>query len=476
MNKYKNLIKNILLFALSSFIPKAMYFFLVPIYTAYLSTSEYGISDLINTTVSFFMPILTLNIRDAVLRFTLDKRYKPEDSFNISVRIVFIDFILLTLVSGIMLKFKVFDINPLYILFFDIMLISNSVYDIFGSFCKGIEKVNTIVIASIVNSIFTFMFNILFVVVLKQGIKGFLLANSFGTVVAIVIYVIKGKLYRYFSFNYSKMQSREMINYSFPMVFSAIAWWINNASDRYIITWMVGVSASGIYAVASKIPSILTTFQNVFMQAWSISAIKEFDENDKDGFIGNMYSLMSCMLCVLCSIIMLFNLVIAKLMFSGDFYIAWKYVPLLVLSVTLDGLALFIGNLFYAVKDTKARALATILGAIVNTILNFLLIKILEIYGAAIATVIGYGSGFILSRILIKRYIKINTNMVLNDSILLLLIVQTFLAYYGEKFIYIQVIITVIIILVYRNYIFKVINMIKGKFLKRKNAEKKQYE
>ena len=272
------------------------------------------------------------------------------------------------------------------------------------------------------------------------------------------------------------MQSREMINYSFPMVFSAIAWWINNASDRYIITWMVGVSASGIYAVASKIPSILTTFQNVFMQAWSISAIKEFDENDKDGFIGNMYSLMSCMLCVLCSIIMLFNLVIAKLMFSGDFYIAWKYVPLLVLSVTLDGLALFIGNLFYAVKDTKARALATILGAIVNTILNFLLIKILEIYGAAIATVIGYGSGFILSRILIKRYIKINTNMVLNDSILLLLIVQTFLAYYGEKFIYIQVIITVIIILVYRNYIFKVINMIKGKFLKRKNAEKKQYE
>ena len=158
MNKYKNLIKNILLFALSSFIPKAMYFFLVPIYTAYLSTSEYGISDLINTTVSFFMPILTLNIRDAVLRFTLDKRYKPEDSFNISVRIVFIDFILLTLVSGIMLKFKVFDINPLYILFFDIMLISNSVYDIFGSFCKGIEKVNTIVIASIVNSIFTFMF------------------------------------------------------------------------------------------------------------------------------------------------------------------------------------------------------------------------------------------------------------------------------------------------------------------------------
>ena len=52
MSKYKKLIKNILLFALSSFIPKAMSFFLVPIYTAYLTTGEYGVSDLINTTVS----------------------------------------------------------------------------------------------------------------------------------------------------------------------------------------------------------------------------------------------------------------------------------------------------------------------------------------------------------------------------------------------------------------------------------------
>ena len=407
MNKYKNLIKNILLFALSSFIPKAMYFFLVPIYTAYLTTGEYGVSDLINTTVSLFMPIVTLNIRDAVLRFSLDKKYSQKDSLNISMRIVFFDLIFLTIFTILELNFKWLNIDPLYIIFFDIMLIANSIYDLFNSFCKGIEKINTIVIASIVNSSFTFLFNILFIVILKKGLPGFLIANSLGTIMAIMVYVFYGKLYNYFSLKYSKIQAKEMVKYSFPMVFSSIAWWINNASDRYIITWFIGVSASGIYAVSSKIPSILTTFQNVFMQAWSISAIKEFDKDDKDGFIGNMYTLMSCMLCVLCSIIIVCNLLIAKIMFSGDFYVAWKYVPPLVLSITFDGLALFIGNLFYAVKDTKARAWATILGAGVNTILNFILIKTIGVYGAAIATVVGYASGFVLSRVLIKKYINI---------------------------------------------------------------------
>lgn len=473
MNKYKNLIKNILLFALSSFIPKAMYFFLVPIYTAYLSTGEYGTSDLINTTVSLFMPILTLNIRDAVLRFTLDKKYKAKDSLNISIRIIFIDFVILAVFSILILNLKCVNINPLYIIFFDIMLISNSLYDVFCSFCKGTEKISTIVIASIVNSTFTFLFNIFFIVILKDGLRGFLLANSFGTIFAILVYIIKGNLYSYFSFYYSKIQLNEMIKYSFPMIFSAIAWWINNASDRYIITWMIGVSASGIYAVASKIPSILTTFQNVFMQAWSISAIKEFDKEDKDGFIGNMYTLMSCMLCVLCSVIILFNLFIAKIMFSGEFFIAWKYVPPLVLSITFDGLALFIGNLFYAVKDTKARALATILGATVNTILNFILIKAIGVYGAAISTVIGYESGFALSRILIKKHINMNTNMKKNDCVLLLLAIQTALSYFGNYFILVQFVITIFIILMYKNNIIKIFNVMKNKLLKKTRKQAK---
>lgn len=471
MNKYKKLVKNVSLFALSRFIPKTIGFFLIPLYTAYLTTGEYGVSDLINTTVTLFMPIFTLNIRDAVLRFTLDKKYEIKDSLNISLRIIMFDTLFLFVFTFLIINFNFVKVNPLYLIFFDIMLIANSIHDIFDAFCKGIDRINTIIIASIFNSVLTLSLNILLIVVFKMGLIGFLLANSIGLIAADLIYFFHSKLYMYFSMTYSKIQAKEMISYSFPIIFSAIAWWINNSSDRYIISFILGVSISGVYAVASKIPSIITTFESVFMQAWSISAIKEFDKDDKDSFIGNMYTIMSCVLTILCSIIILFNMFISKIMFSGDFYIAWKFAPGLVFSVTIDGMALFIGNLLFAVKDTKSRAKITILGAIVNTILNIVLISMIGVYGAVIATIAGYTTGFIYSRIIIKKYINMKTNMKLNDMILILIGIQVFLAYFGNKYIFAQVLILLLIIYLYKDYIWKIytnaINSIKIKFFKK---------
>lgn len=463
MKKYKELLKNILLFAISSFIPKTINFFLIPLYTAYLTTSEYGVSDLINTTVSLFIPVFTLNIKDSVLRFSLDKKCDKKDTFNIAIRIVFLDFLILFVFSFLQLSFHFINIEPLYLFFFSIMLISNSIYEIFNSFCKGIDKVNTIVAASIVSSISTLLLNILLISVFKMGLLGFLIANSFGTILSDIIYLIFAKLYKFFSFNYSKKLMKEMIKYSFPMIFSALAWWVNTSSDRYIITFLSGLSISGIYAVASKIPSILTTFQSVFMQAWSISAIKEFDKNDSDGFIGNIYSLLSCFLCIICSLLIIFNICISKIMFSKDFFMAWKFVPPLMLSVTIDGLSLFIGHLFYAVKDTKSRALATIIGALVNTVFNFILIYIFSAYGASIATLLGYFSGFVISRILIKKYIIINTNMRRNDLSLVLLLFQVLLSFFANKYFYLQVCLFLFLIYIYLNELKKITRKIKDK-------------
>ena len=70
--KYKYLLKNILLFAISSFIPKLLGFVLIPIYTGALSTEEYGIADLISATSQLAVPVFSLTIYDAVLRYTVD--------------------------------------------------------------------------------------------------------------------------------------------------------------------------------------------------------------------------------------------------------------------------------------------------------------------------------------------------------------------------------------------------------------------
>lgn len=74
MNQYKYLFKNMGLLTLSSFATKLLSFFLVPLYTNILTTTEYGTYDLMNTTVGVLIPILTLNVQDAVARFAMDKK------------------------------------------------------------------------------------------------------------------------------------------------------------------------------------------------------------------------------------------------------------------------------------------------------------------------------------------------------------------------------------------------------------------
>lgn len=78
MNKYKYLFKNIGLLTLSNFATKLLSFFLVPLYTSVLTMGQYGTYDLFNTTIGVLIPILTLNILDAILRFGMDKAYDKD--------------------------------------------------------------------------------------------------------------------------------------------------------------------------------------------------------------------------------------------------------------------------------------------------------------------------------------------------------------------------------------------------------------
>lgn len=467
MDKYKQVLKNAAMFMLSKFIPKTIAFFLIPFYTTFLTTYEYGVSDFINISISLLMPILTLNIRDAVLRFSLDKKYDSKQIFSISQLIILFDFIVLAIFTTIELSFNLFNIPFAYLIFFDILILLNSVYDNYSSFCKAIEKVNVIVVASIVNSIITLLLNIFLIAGLKLGLLGFLLANTIGLLVSIFVYLFNGKIYKYFTYNIPKNVVKQMITYSFPMIFSSIAWWVNSASDKYLLTFFINVSVSGIYAAASKVPSILNTFENIFMQAWSISAIKDFDPKDSDGFIGNMYTLMVICSFTLCSFLIIFNIPISKILFNGEFSSAWLYVPPLLLSVAIDSISIFICNLFYAVKDTKSRAKVTIYAAIVNTLLNFILIHRFKSYGAAIATLLGYFVGYILSHVYLKRYITMKTNLLKHNSTIALLFVQVVFAFFGNKFLFFQGLILATIILLYIKEYKKICLIIKNKLKRR---------
>ena len=247
-----------------------------------------------------------------------------------------------------------------------------------------------------------------------------------------------------------------------PLVLNSLAWWLNGAGDRYILSYFCGAAINGIYSVAYKIPAILTTLQNVFYNAWSVSAIKEFDKDDKDGFVGNIYSLYSCVSIISSSIIILLNPFISKILYSKDFFSAWKYVPILIVGAAFNGLALFEGCLFTAVKRTRDVSRTTLIGAGSNILLNFLLIPHFGAYGAAISTLFGYFTTWIARTIFLQNIIKMKVAWNGQIISIFLLLIQVLFASFENSFLY-QIPILACLIILQRKFIEKTFLFIQKK-------------
>lgn len=468
-SKHKYLTKNVILFSLNTFIPKLLSILLIPLYTSCLSTAEYGVSDLISTTVSLLIPIFTLDIQDAVMRFAMDKNYSKESVFSTSFHIVMIGTSIVAIGAGVVSLFNIKGIEPSYLIFFVLMFFTTSFYNSISLFCRGIDKVNVMVIGGVIQSVITLSSNIVFLLVFQWGLVGYLFANTIGSVVALIWYFIGAKLHRYIKFRIDKAVLKEMVAFSFPLIFSVVAWWVNNASDRYVLTFMAGgVAASGLYAISYKIPNILTIFQNVFTQAWSISAIKEFDRDDSDGFISNMYNMMNFSMVIVCAGILVLNIPISKFLYSKEFFQAWQFVPPLLISVVFNAMALFVGSVFTAVKDTKTLSISTIVGAVVNTACNFLFIFFWGAFGAALATLLGYLTVFVIRHIILRKHIKMRINWVRDMLVYCLLGIQMAISYLGLVYIWAQIIMVVIIVALYYKEVGSVIVFLKRRFLCKK--------
>lgn len=121
--QYKKLGQNTLWMFVGNFATKLLSFFMVPLYTAYLSTTDYGTADLMTTTVSLLSPILTVSASEGVLRFTLDKKYDSRQVLSLSLTISTVGFIILLLLSPVLRSYAIL------IYFMGVMWFSNHIQD-----------------------------------------------------------------------------------------------------------------------------------------------------------------------------------------------------------------------------------------------------------------------------------------------------------------------------------------------------------
>lgn len=389
--KYGSLIRDLLFFTISTFVPKAISFFLVPLYTNCLTTAEYGIADLLSTTVSLAIPFLTLDINDAVLRFTIENK-EDERPFQIAIKIALKGAIIIGLISIINCAIDILKIDNQLMIFFFLNYISVSLYGIGIAYLRATDQVELLSLVSILITLITVLSNIFFLVILHCGLIGYMISGVLGYVVADLIILVKIKAYSLLRKKciHSKELEKQMVNYSMPLIAANVSWWINSSSDRYFVTAMRGVDANGIYSVAYKIPTILQMLQSVFSQAWLLSVYREYKSENGAQYVSKIYEIYYVAMGISCAGLIILDIPLAKFLYAKDFFEAWKYVPCLLISVVFIANAGFFESMLTLYKKTKIVAATTAIGAVVNIILNIILINSIGVMGAAIATICGY--------------------------------------------------------------------------------------
>lgn len=456
--KIQNLTKNTLLFMISNFSTKLISFLLVPLYTYVFSTKEYGTVDLMTTIIQLLIPVFTLNIQEAVLRYGLDRKYLPSEVIQNGFNIIGWSSLVLGLAEILLFWIYTDNMNLNYLLFLYSSYIFGSVYNVLSMYLKAIGKIQELAICGILNALITCTLNILFLVVLPLGITGYMAASVSGVFIAGLGMFISGnlpaQLHQRKNVRHKKLL-KSMLNYSVPLTAGTISWWLNSAGNKMILFFLCGPAANGLYAAAYKIPAVLAVLQDIFYNAWSVSAIEEFDQNDSDGFIGNVYMVYSAMSVLACSFIMVINIFLVKFLYSDSFFESWKYTPILLTGTVFSGLLRFLGCFYLAAKKTKTAALTNIFGALINIGFTCILIPVMGAYGAAAATFLGYSSTWFIRIRSLRSIITMQVNWKREGICYITLLFQSIIASIFENFIF-QIPFFLCIIILYFHLIKKV--------------------
>lgn len=407
-NRYSKLLGNSFIFVVANLGTKMMQFVMVPLYTYVLSKVDFGLVDLIMTTVTMLAPMASLSIYDAVFRFSMDAKSDKKTIFTTGIFITLIGTLIIVCVTPIL---KLFHIP--FLIYAELMLITTLFINLLQNFARASGFIKLFAFSGLVSAVGVATLNVLFLVVFHFGVYGYIASIIISLVITLIYLSIGMKIWNYFNIKlleFSKI--KRMLKYSVPLIPNAFSWWLTNDANKYFILFFVGASGNGLYAVANKVPSVLSTLFNVFNQAWQMSAVEEFDSDDSGPFYSRILDFIISLSFLGISGILIILKPFMSIFTSTPFYVSWKLVPFLLVAACYSNISAFYGTVFIAQEKTSAIFTTTIFGMFTNLTVNLLLIPIFGVNGAGIGSSLGFLSVWIIRIKLVNKVMTISLNKI----------------------------------------------------------------
>lgn len=434
LSKLKHTAKHTTIYSLGNISTKIIGLILLPLYTTHLSTSEYGILAILETTNQFLISVFNMQISVAMMRWWADAKTNKEKK-----TIIFNTFFPLLLVvlafNAILQPFDylfsdVFFGHQNYTNYFTLLFIWTSL-EIFNATAISLirlkEKSGFFALLSIVKFSFILGLNIYFIAILNYGVTGIILSQVIGS--ALALFITIPMILNNIRWKVDFKVFKEMFSYSSPLILSAVFNLILTLSDRYIIKLLIDYSQVGIYSLGYKLAGVINVFiVRSFQMSFMPIAFKMYKEKHAPRFFSKVLNYYTLILVIAVLVLSFFSKEILMIFSPNnkDFWAAYTIVPIIAVTFVFNGMKYIFHLGLHFEKKTKYNAFIVIIGAIVNIGLNLALIPLINIYGAAAASTITSLLVTILYYKYSQKFYKINYEIPKIIKILVVAIVLYF--------------------------------------------------
>ena len=442
LSSIKRVLKNSSIYGLSSILQKALGFFLLPVYTAYLTTTDYGIVGVVNSITGFVSILCLLGLQAAYIKFyyeySCDEEKLKELAGTITL-VVIINSLILNVVLVVSHKFTL-DFFTNGINFYPYMVLGIIAISLAPTYnvYQTILQTKQLAKKAVINLLFNFLTNLLltlfFIIILKLGAVGMLLATAFTSIIFFIssIYSLRKEIK--FKINIGLLI--QVIKYSLPLIPHFILGFIMSSIDRIMLNYFRNASEVGIYNIGFQFGNLITIAAGAINQAftpWFFENMK-IDNGGKRRIIRfATFIVFGYGISALC--ISLFGQDILAFMVTKDFKEAWKVIPLFCFSSVFNGMFyFFISPLFYENKVTFLFPVTTLIGAIISLVSNVILIPRFGMVGAAASNVISVISCGVMALILSNRIGQIIFNWKSMYTSTIILFSLSLFSYFSYRF------------------------------------------
>ena len=409
-SEIKRLFRHMSIYGLGDIMGRSISFLLIPLYTNYLSRSEYGIMALVYVFIGFINVLYFMGLNTAFLRFFIAEKNGEGRKTVFSTTVLFLA--CTSFLGSVCLWFAspavaaLFFGNSLYavyVRFMALILFVDTVAQFPLLTLRALEKSKRYAAITVARFAITVGFNLYFVLLLRKGVEGVLLSNLLASL-SVFVLLIPIAL-RYLRRTVSLPLLKSLLRFGLPLIPAVLCVLAIDLSDRYILEYFAGLEQVGVYSLGYRLGMIMTLFVTAFRVAWPPFFLSVSAQKDAKNIYARVLTYFLVTGVVLFLGVTLYLRIVLHLFVGEEYWVASPIVPVILLSYLFYGVYVNFIVGVYITKKTKPIPYVTGFAAIVNIVFNLILIPKFGMMGAAVATLLAYISmAFSLNVITKKIY------------------------------------------------------------------------